>query len=104
MGSLAAQLPSTTRVIVVEEAGNIVACVTGMLVLHAENLWIAPTHRKRAGVWRSLMRSFWGEVAGEFGTSGAWASSVTSEMQAVLTRLRGTPVPGHHVILPKGDS
>lgn len=102
MDTLWARLPDTTRVVVVEQDGAIIACVTGMLVLHAEGLWIAPAHRRSAGLWRRLMRAFWG-VADEFGTQGAWASEVTEEMQDILTRLNGTPVPGSHFILPRGN-
>lgn len=99
MGSLWAELPETTRVIVLEDNGVMVGTVIGMLVLHAESLWIAPRHRKSVGVWRRLMRAFW-TVAAEFGTKGAWASEVSDEMRDILTRLHATPVPGGHFILP----
>jgi hypothetical protein len=102
MDTLWARLPETTRVVVVEQEGQIVGCVTGMLILHAEGLWIDPAYRKQAGLWRRLMRAFW-NVADEFGTSGAWASEVTPEMQDILIRLQGAPVPGSHFILPRGN-
>lgn len=100
LADLWARLPATTRVIVVEDRGEIVGCVTGLLMLHAEGLWIAPSHRKRATVWRSLVARFW-RVAGEFGCEGAWAAAVSDEMRDILTRLQARPLPGDHYLLPK---
>ena len=102
MTTLWARLPESTRVVVVEHDGAIIGCVTGMVILHAEGLWIDPRHRKQAGVWRRLMRAFW-SVAEDYGTTAAWASEVSDEMRDILMRLEGTAVPGSHFILPRGN-
>lgn len=95
-----AHLPDTTRVIVVEDDGVIVGCVTGMLILHAEGLWIAPAYRKRVTVWRQLVSWFW-RVADEFGCEGALTAAVNDDMRMLLARLHATPLPGDHFYMPK---
>lgn len=103
LGDLWASLPpATTRIVVVEEDGEIVGHVTGVLMLHAEGAWIAPRHRKRVAVWRRLIEGFW-RLADGWGCRAAWASAASDEMRHVLARLHGAPVTGDHVIVLKPE-
>lgn len=97
-----AQLPDTTRVIVVEDEGRIVGCVTGMLILHAEGLWIAPEYRKRVSVWRRLIAGFWSLAAG-YGCAGAWAASVSEDMTRVLQKMGAQRLPGDHYVIRRKE-
>ncbi len=94
-------LPESAQVAVVEQDGEIVGRVAGMVYLHAEVIWLAPEHRKRVGAWRWLIRGFW-SIADSLGAHGAWAAALSPEMQHVLERLHAQPLPGDHFIIPRG--
>lgn len=47
--------PTMARVVVVEEAGQIVGAWCLLTAIHLEGAWIAPSHRCRVGVVRRLV-------------------------------------------------
>jgi len=47
--------PATTRVIVVEQDGQILACTALFLATHLEGTWVNPQVRRQAAVGRALL-------------------------------------------------
>lgn len=51
--------PATSQVVVVEDdEGAIIGCVSLVRVWHLEGVWIAPAHRGKASVGRRLLMGF----------------------------------------------
>lgn len=48
--------PASTRIIVVEEDGQILGCVTLFQAWHLDGAWIHPDYRRRVGVMRRLLK------------------------------------------------
>jgi N-acetylglutamate synthase-like GNAT family acetyltransferase len=48
--------PETDIVLVVERDGAIIACTSFLPRWHMEGVWVSPSHRKKASVWRPLLR------------------------------------------------
>lgn len=46
--------PQTTRVLTVEDGGQIIGCWAALAVVHAEGVWIHPDHRGKSSVARRL--------------------------------------------------
>lgn len=85
--------PGGMEVIVVEnEVGDVVACLSVLTVTHLEGLWIAPEHRGRGGVLRALLRA-----GGELASGEAWVMGAHADgdeaMRGYLERLGGIPMP-----------
>jgi hypothetical protein len=93
--------PETARVMVVEEGDRIVGCWAIFPVFHVECVWIAPSHRGRAGVARSLIRLM-RLLARLAGARVVMTAAVTPQVERLITQLRGVPVPPHFVI-PVGE-
>lgn len=70
--------PRNTRILIGEDdRGKIVAFWFAFTAVHVEPLWIAPAHRKRAGVLRKL----WASMAGLLRTTGSnVAFGIVSDM------------------------
>lgn len=94
-------LPSRSRVVVVEDDGEIVGHVLVFMIAHAECLEIAPKYRKKASVLRRLLKGMYA-AANELGVDRVWAASVSAEMTGILAHpsLSGTPIPALSVVLP----
>jgi N-acetylglutamate synthase-like GNAT family acetyltransferase len=91
----------TARVMVVEESGQIIGCWAIFPVLHCEGLWIAPSHRGRAGVGRSLLRLMH-LLARLAGMPSVMTAAVTDSVASLILKNRGIPVPPHFVLpIPK---
>ena len=87
-------------VVVEDEAGEIVGRLMFVLVPHAEELWIAPAHRKRGAVMRHLLNAL--HEAGEmFGVEAIVGGARSHEMHAVITEhLHGTPLKVGYYAIP----
>lgn len=92
--------PETARVVAVEEDdGRIVATWTMMRVVHAECLWIAPSHRGSFGVFKRLVHAM-RDVARSWNAKWVMTASVSDSVTAIITRLGGVPVPGLAFSMP----
>lgn len=84
--------PSKMDVVVVEDEGEIVACMMVLKATHLEGLWVAPERRKKAGVVRALMRQVVAllNVRGE---KWVFGGAEHDQMRGFIQRHNGIPVP-----------
>src|SRR4030095_8022164 len=83
LAQIAATLPDTVRVYVVEDHDEIVGAWALVLMAHAEGLWIAEPHRKRAAVLRHLIAAL-ETGALDVGVSAVVAGSDSAAMTDLL--------------------
>lgn len=91
--------PATVHIVIVEDAGQIVACWATFAVRHVEGFWVRPDHQKRGGALRRLfvgMRA----LLTELGSTSAVTQAETPEIAALLTSAGATRVPGDSYTLP----
>lgn len=91
--------PATTRVLAIEEDGELVATWLLMQVVHAECVWIKPSHRARLGVVRRLLSGM-SRIAGELGARTVVTGSVTPEVTDFIRRIGGVPIPCASFVIP----
>lgn len=91
--------PAHARILAIEQDGQIVGTLTLITVLHAECLWIHPSHRRRFGVMKRLLDGMW-RAAHALGFRALWAGSVTPQMDHLLGRIGGSVVPGASFVFP----
>jgi N-acetylglutamate synthase-like GNAT family acetyltransferase len=91
--------PETTRIVVVERDGVIVACWAVTIMVHLEGIWIAPSHRKSASVGRALLQSAREQVRA---LGGRWAitGATTDDVRGLISKLGGERLPGESYIVP----
>jgi hypothetical protein len=71
-----------------------------VLVPHAEDLWIAPEHRKRGAVMRHLLAAL-REAGSLFGVDAIIGGARSHEMHDVITQhLHGTPLRVGYYAIP----
>ena len=92
LASIAARLPAQSRILVVEDDGVIVGAWGLFSILHAEGIWIAPSHRKRAGVARRLLATMRAWVQ-DMGAGGVITGARNTEVSGYLMRLGAEPLP-----------
>jgi len=87
------------RVVVVEDPdGTIVACWGLMTVVHAEGFWVAPDHRGKAGIMRTLLRQASAE-AKAMGANVVWTCSMSEQVTRLLSHAGASQVPGAHFVM-----
>jgi hypothetical protein len=91
--------PENTRVIVVEEADEIVGVWVMLRTIHAECLWIAPEHRGSFGVPKRLLREMQ-KIVSAAGSNYVITGSVSDDVTDLITRLGGVPMPCASFVLP----
>jgi len=77
-------------VVVEDDNGTVIACMTVLRATHFEGLWIDPEHRN-AGVSRGLLRLAV-EVARGWGNEWAFGAAADDRMRSVLGRLGAVKV------------
>ncbi len=87
--------PARASVLVVEDEGAIVGTWIFMTVLHAECLWIAPSHRRKASVGRRLWQGLKRYVRQE-GIPVVATAAASDEIRALLEHAGAEKVPGDH--------
>jgi len=98
--------PQNIAVMVVEDdAGKIVACVSALRVTHFEGLWIAPEHRGDAGAFSALIHAAYA-VPREHGEKWVFggAEAGDEQMSALCRRLGGHPLPVEFFAMPVGEA
>jgi len=94
--------PSRAAVVVVEDGDQVVGCWALLYALHAEGVWIAPTHRGRASVARRLLLATL-EAARQLGSKTIITGALTPEVERLLTQhLGAVPVPGKPFVFATG--
>jgi hypothetical protein len=91
--------PETSRILVVEDGGKIVGCWAFLRVVHAECLWVAPSHRGVFAVARRLLRGM-REIAGMWGTDRVVTGSVSPSVTDLIEKVGGVPVPAESFVIP----
>lgn len=91
--------PVGTRVIVVEDEGEIVATWTLLQMVHAEGLWVKPSHRGSFGLARRLLGKM-REIASEWGVMNVITGSLSPHVTDLIKRFGGTPLPCESFVLP----
>lgn len=89
--------PSRATVIVVERAGQILACWAKLTVTHLEGLWIAPAHRKGT-VGGRLLAAMRAAVQAD-GSPTVMTSALSPDIEALITHYGGQPLPGAHFVM-----
>lgn len=94
---------SLAQVVVVEDRrGAIVACWSLLPMLHVEGLWVAPSHRQKAGA----LLKVWGAMtaaAQQRGCAAVMTSSTSPLVSSMLARRCAVPLPGEMFVLPLAD-
>lgn len=91
--------PGSASILVVEDDGQIVATWALVTMMHAEGLWIAPSHRGRFGVVKRLLSGM-RSLARSLGCASVQTASVSNDVTDFIQRLGGSPLPGRAFILP----
>lgn len=92
-------LGPSTRILVVEDDGEIVATWAAIPTVHMECLWVKPSHRGLVGVARRLFSGL-REIAAEFDVTAVVTSSLSPLVTDLIRRFGGSPLPGEMFILP----
>jgi N-acetylglutamate synthase-like GNAT family acetyltransferase len=97
--------PDRAQILVIEDQGQIVGTLTLMSVLHAECLWIKPSHRGQYGVGKRLLDAMWTAARGQ-GVKALWSGSISDTMTNILHRIGASEVPGRSFVFPvrEGES
>lgn len=91
--------PAESHVVVVEEAGEILATVTVVRIVHFEDLWINPKYKGNPGMIRSLLNRA-KSVAKLWTDKWVWGASETDQMTDYLKRFGGVQIGVQSFIIP----
>jgi hypothetical protein len=87
-------------VVVEDDDGVVVGRLVCLFLPHAEDLWIAPAHRKRGAVMRHLVRAF-RDAGAMMGVTAMIGGVQSPEMQHVVTEhLQATPLHSVYYAIP----
>lgn len=91
--------PENTRILVVEEGEDIVACWAFLRVVHAECIWVKPSHRGLVSVARRLFKGL-RETAAAWGVTRVITGAVSPDVVDLIDRFGGYPMPCESFVLP----
>jgi hypothetical protein len=94
--------PENTQVVVVEDNGEIVGCWAVLRLVHVEGLWIAPSHRKRASVVRSLFVAMCDAVR-RFNTTTVMTGVMTDDVRRLLRHVNAQKVEVEQYVFNIGE-
>lgn len=80
---------ATSRILVLEDRGQIVACTLFCQMWHLEGTWIAPEHRGRVSLGRRFLRSI-RATARRLRVSELWMMATTPESSRLCQKLGPT--------------
>jgi hypothetical protein len=92
-------LPLGSKIIVVEDNGNIVGCWSAITYVHVEGVWIEPLHRGKSAVARRLWRGMQ-DVLRLMDVRSAMTGSITPEIDALLAGMGAVELPGKMFVFP----
>jgi hypothetical protein len=99
VGPLWSQLSDQTRVVIVEDRGQLVGCHVLVPVVHAECLWIHPAHRGKTSVARRLWTGVQREVREHFQARGFATAAISEDVRRLLQHVQAEPIPGQHFMV-----
>lgn len=88
-----------SEVLVIEDAGRIVATMGTYRVTHFEGLWIDPEYRGNAGLARRLMKAGI-DSAKKWTDQWVWAASGNDHTDDLMTRMGGVKMPTDTFVIP----
>lgn len=91
--------PEISRVLVVEQDGEIVGTWTVMRLVHVECVWIREDMRGRFGVVKRLLSGM-RAIARGWGARTVLTGAMTDQVRALIASLGGQPLPGDHFVIP----
>ncbi len=97
-----AGLSKDSKVIVVEDEGEIVGTWALIPYYHVECFWISEKHRKLGGVAKGLFQFMFGLLR-SMGVKSVWTASVDEKVDKFIIRLGAVKLPGNHFALPIGE-
>ena len=89
----------SAAIVVEDEDGVVVACWGIMTTVHVEGLWIAESHRGHPGVARALLSTTVQELQRN-DVREVLTQSLTPEIDAMITKVGGSKVPGQTWVIP----
>ena len=94
-----AALPDSTKVMAVEQEGELVGCWLLLPVFHLECLWVAPDHRGKTSVARRLW-NLMHATARSLGVRSVFTASMDATVGHLLSHRGAVKLPGEHYVLP----
>lgn len=91
--------PTRTRVLVVEDGEEIVGTWVFMAVVHAECVWVKPSHRGRVSVIGRLLQGL-RDIGAAWGVDRVVTGATSPVVEDIIARLGGAAIPGHAYVLP----
>lgn len=95
--------PQDSRLVVLEENGEIVGTLFVARVTHFENLWLSPSKRGNAKAAMELVEEAYRQ-ARSFGSTWAWGASDTDKASAIIKRVGGKELAVKTFIIPIGGN
>lgn len=89
--------PERARIIVVEDADEIVGCWAIFPVFHVEGVWISDRHRRRSSVAKRLL-TMMGQMIKLAGVETVVTASASEDVDRLIQHLRGVELPRHFSI------
>jgi ribosomal protein S18 acetylase RimI-like enzyme len=89
---------SKTKVVVAEEAAQVIGCLALIPTLHVEGLWTHPDHRGMP-----VLRALWKEATAESrrqGVGSVMAGAIDDRMRQILKYAHATKVPAEFYFVP----
>jgi hypothetical protein len=91
--------PENAQVVAVEEDGELVASWVLLRVVHAECIWVKPSHRGIFGVVKRLLGGM-RTVAAGWGADRVITGSISPDVTDLIARFGGYPMPCESYVLP----
>lgn len=91
--------PEHTRVLVVEDEGEIVATWSLVRVVHAECIWVKPSHRGSFRVVKRLL-TIMRDTARAWSVSAVFTGALSEQVEHLIEKFGGTPLPFKSFVLP----
>lgn len=91
--------PENAQVVAVEDDGLLVATWVLMRVVHAECIWVRPSHRGVFGVVKRLLAGM-RDIASGWGVDRVITGSISPDVTDLIARFGGYPVPCESFVLP----
>lgn len=101
--ALAVLPPDDTRILIVEEANEVLGSWALIRYLHVEGVWVHPDHRKRGRVAAHLLKGMT-DLAHAWGQSVVLTAALTDDVRTLIAHLGGERLPGDHYAIPLNGS
>lgn len=90
--------PADIDVVVVEDEGKVVACLSVLKITHFEGLWIDPERGNGLGAPKALLRLALA-LTEKCGSDWVWAGAADDRMRGILSRVGAVKLPVDSYVL-----